>query len=178
MADNPVPVAEAALPSGALLGRYAAGNGYADCFAVTVPGHFTQAAYVEAFYTTALFKLERLVLAVLLSRPSTDLEAARLATGETATFAAWTVEARDADQILLCDFLGSSRSWLMSVVDTAAPRTTTTLFFGTALVPRKGGARLDLGFRALVPFHRLYARALLRSAVRRLRCAQRRIKPA
>lgn len=159
-------VIEVALPPDALLGRYENKGGYTDCFVATVPGVVTQAAYIEAFYTTALFKLERLVLAVLLARPSTDHEARRLAAGETARFAAWTVEAREADQIMLCDFLGSSRSWLMSVAD--APGGATTLLFGTALVPRKGARGLGAGFRAMVPFHRLYARALLRCAVRRL----------
>ena len=131
----------------------------------------TQTAYIEAFYTTALFKLERLVLAVLLSRPSTDLEARRLAAGETERFAAWTVEARDADQILLCDFMGSTRSWLMSVADMASATATTSLYFGSAIVPRRGAGRLGIGFRLMVPLHRLYARALLRSAVRRLASA-------
>lgn len=157
------PITEAPLPPGALLSRYASGTGYTDCFVVTVPGRIPQAAFVEAFYTTALFRLERLVLAMLLSRPSTDLEARRLAAGETDRFAAWTVEGRDADQILMCDFLGSTRSWLMSAADPAS----TTFWFGTAVVPRKGGG-LGAGFRAMLPFHRLYARALLRAAVRRL----------
>ncbi len=163
-----VRVVEADPPAGALLHRYGGGGGYTDCFALTIHGHVTQAAFVEAFYTTPLFKLERLVLAVLLSRPSTDLEARRLAVGESDRFAAWTVEAREADQILLCDFMGATRSWLMSVVDTAAPSPTTRLFFGSAVVPRKGAAGLGVGFRAMVPFHRLYARALLKAAVRRL----------
>ena len=162
-------VAEAALPSGALLGRHVSATSYTDCFIVTVPGQISQAAYVEAFYTTALFKLERLALAVLLLRPSSDLEARRLATGAVSGFAAWTVEARESDQILLCDFLGASRSWLMSVEDSVSG--VTTLYFGTALVPRTGRDRLGVGFRALIPFHRPYARALLRSAVCRLASA-------
>ncbi|GAA0655099.1 hypothetical protein [Brevundimonas lenta] len=162
----PAGVAEAALPSGALLGRYVSAGSYTDCFVVTVPGSITQAAYVEAFYTTPLFKLERLALAVLLWFPSTDQQARCMAAGEISRFAAWTVEGREADQILLCDFLGASRSWLMSVADGATG--TTTLYFGTALLPHPRGDRLGLGFRALVPFHRPYARALLRSAVRRL----------
>lgn len=162
-----VRVVEADPPSGALLDRYRGGGGYIDCFVAVIPGRVTQAAYVEAFYTTALFKLERLVLAVLVSRPSTDLEARRLAAGDAERFAAWTVEAREADQILLCDFMGSTRSWLMSAVDTASPTPATRLYFGSAIVPRKGGG-LGTGFRAMVPFHRLYARALLRAAVRRL----------
>jgi uncharacterized membrane protein len=164
-------IVEQALPPAALLGRYDGRGGYADCLVVTVPGPVTQAAYVEAFYTTPLFKLERLVLAVLLARPSTDDQARRLAAGETDRFAAWTVEARAVDQILLRDFLGSSRSWLMSAPDAGAAAPATTLYFGTALVPRRDGGGFGLAFRALVPFHRRYARALLRAAVRRLRLA-------
>ena len=161
-------VAEADPPDGAQLDRYRGGGGYTDCFVAVVPDRVTQTAYIEAFYTTALFKLERLVLALLVSRPSTDDEARRLAAGETDRFAAWTVEAREADQILLCDFMESTRSWLMSVADLAAPSPTTRLYFGSAVVPRKGAAGLGVGFRAMVPFHRLYARALLKAAVRRL----------
>jgi hypothetical protein len=161
-------VAESDPPDGALLDRYRGGGGYTDCFVAVVPDRVTQTAYIEAFYTTALFKLERLVLALLVSRPSTDDEARRLAAGETDRFAAWTVEAREADQILLCDFMGSTRSWLMSVADLAAPSPTTRLYFGSAVVPRKGAAGLGVGFRAMVPFHRLYARALLKAAARRL----------
>ena len=161
-------VAESDPPDGALLDRYRGGGGYTDCFVAVVPDRVTQTAYIEVFYTTALFKLERLVLALLVSRPSTDDEARRLAAGETERFAAWTVEAREADQILLCDFMGSTRSWLMSVADPAAPSPTTRLYFGSAIIPRKGAAGLGVGFRAMVPFHRLYARALLKAAARRL----------
>jgi len=157
-----------ALPPGVLLSRYEGGGGYADCFVATVPGRVSQAAYVEAFYTTPLFKLERLALALLVARPSTDAEARRLASGETEKFAAWTVEARTADQILLCDFQGASRSWLMSAADEASPAAATKLYFGSALVPRQKTGRLGVGFRRMLPFHRLYARALLRAAVRRL----------
>ncbi len=155
---------ETALPDGALLARYEGGRGYTDCFVAVVPGDVTQATFVEAFYTTPLFKLERLVLALLVSRSSTDLEARRLAAGETDRFAAWTVEAREADQILLCDFMGSTRSWLMSAPDGDR----TTLYFGSAIVPWRGASRPGPGFRVLTPFHRLYARALLRAAVWRL----------
>jgi hypothetical protein len=161
-------VVEADPPDGALLDRYRGGGGYTDCFVAVVPDRVTQTAYIEVFYTTALFKLERFVLALLVSRPSTDDEARRLAAGETERFAAWTVEAREADQILLCDFMGSTRSWLMSVADPAAPSPTTRLYFGSAIVPRRGGGGPGSGFRVMVPFHRLYARALLKAAVRRL----------
>jgi hypothetical protein len=51
---------------------------------------------VEAFYTTAIFKLERWLLARLLKLPSTDAEAARLAASALHAFAAWSVESRGA----------------------------------------------------------------------------------
>lgn len=164
---RPGPIAEAALPPGALLARYSDGGGYADCFVVTVPGRVTQAAFVEAFYTTPLFRLERLVLAALLRRPSTDRQARALAAGEAEAFAAWTVEAREADQILLCDFMGSTRSWLMSAPD--GDGASTRLHFGTAVVPRERTGRMGGSFQMMLPFHRLYARALLRAAVGRVK---------
>ena len=159
------PITPCALPPGALLARYA-DSGYTDCFVTTVPRTVTQASFVEAFYTTPLFKAERLVLAAVLARPSSDAQARAMAAGEGSAFGAWTVEDRSADQILLRDFLGSTRSWLMSASEAGA--TATRLYFGTAMVPRRDGRGLGAGFRALVPFHRLYARALLRSAVWRL----------
>ncbi len=159
-------ISEGDRPAGALIARYD-GSGYTDCFVATVPGRVTQAAYVEAFYTSWLFKLERLVLALLVAKPSSDADARALAAGEGDRFAAWTVEAREPDQILMCDFMGSTRSWLMTAPDGEA----TTLCFGSAIVLRRGTGRPSPGFRALTPFHRLYARALLRAAIGRLKRA-------
>jgi hypothetical protein len=152
------------LPPAALLARYLEQGVYTDCFVTTVPTCVSQARYVEAFYTSPLFKLERLFLALVVARPSTDGEARDLASGDLSKFAAWTVEARSADQILLCDFKSLTRSWLMSVQSAE----TTTLYFGTAVAPRKGDRVSGSIFRALAGFHQLYARALLRSAVSRL----------
>lgn len=160
-------IREGERPAGALIARYDGGGGYTDCFVTTVPGRVTQTAYIEAFYTTWLFKLERLVLALLVARPSTDAEARALALGKHEAFAAWTVEGREPDQILMCDFMGSTRSWLMSAPDGNA----TSLYFGSAIVPHRGAARPGVGFRALTPFHRVYARALLRAAASRLKRA-------
>jgi hypothetical protein len=153
------------LPAAALLGRYRDAGAYTDCFVATVPSHVDQALYVEAFYTSPLFKLERLVLALLVAKPSTDEEARRLATGEADRFAAWTVEARSPDQLLVCDYQGLTRSWLM----TAASPDGTVLHFGSAVSPQRAGPGSVGLFRALVGVHRFYARALLRSAVARLR---------
>jgi hypothetical protein len=159
------------LPESALLRRYQQGAGYADCYTTEIGRPVSQAEYVAAFYTTRLFKLERLVIARLLSRPSTDAEARGLASGVRDSFAAWHVEARAADQLLLCDLRGSTRSWLMSMP--AAGRSgATRLFFGSAVVPvvdRRSGERgRGWAFRALLGFHKLYSRLLLRAAVARL----------
>ena len=160
-----------ALPANALLVRYANDGGYADCFVTDVPFSITQADYVEAFYTTWLFKLERLVL-LLVAKPSTDAHARQLARGERTTFAAWSVEAREPDQLLVCDYQGKTRSWLMiePVFDNGAAMT--RLYFGTGIVPvtdrKSGGRGMSLFFRPLLRFHKHYARALLRAARARL----------
>ncbi len=166
----PMPSIEACpLPSHALLTRYAAGNGYTDCFTIAIDRPVALAGFIEAFYTTWLFKLERAILAGLFACPSTDAEASELAAGVREAFAAWTVEARADDQILLCDLPGRTRSWLM-----VENRETTRsrLYFGSAITPahpeRQDRAALGAPYRALLGFHRLYARALLRVAAGRL----------
>jgi len=158
------------LPPDALLGRYRESGAFADCYVTELAGGVSHAEFVEAFFTTRLFKVERLVLRVLASRPSTDVQARRLARGESDTFAAWSVEGRAANQLLLADFTGRTRSWLT----TAAGERGTRLYFGSAVVPstHPSSRRLQLGgtFRALLGFHRLYSQALLF-------CAQRRLSP-
>lgn len=152
------------LPEAALLRRYVAKGAYTDCFAVDVAASVSFAAFVEAFYTSAAFKCERFVLTWVVAKPSSDDDARRLARGESEKFAAWTVEARAADQVLVCDFLSRTRSWLM--IEPIAGGGT-RLYFGTAVVPvgfGSGGGRLGFPFNALLPFHTLYARVLLGAA--------------
>src|SRR5690242_3525001 len=120
------------LPNDALLRRYLSGGAYADCYVAEVAGVISQAQYVEAFYTTAVFKVERLLLSWFVARPSTDAQAGELALGTRTSFAAWSVEARESDQLLLSDFQGRTRSWLMSAA--CANARTTRLFFGSAVV--------------------------------------------
>ena len=159
------------LPQTALLNKYQQQGAYTDCYSVEVPRAISHSEFVEAFYTTPLFKVERFILAALVSRPSTDLQARQLALGEVETFAAWRVEGKTGNQLLLCDFLGSTRSWLMTEKSSPAS-TSTRLYFGSAVVPKldakTGQAKYGFGFHALLGFHRLYSRALLRSAVSRL----------
>lgn len=155
------------LPQGSLLSRYAAGA-YTDCYATELPTSVTQAEFVQAFCTGAAFRIERLLIRLFLGRPSTDAQVRRLAAGEADEFAAWRVEGRTADELLLCDIAGRTRSWLM-----AAPHGTgTRLHFGSAVVPTRdratGAARMGFVFRALLGFHQLYSRVLLGAARRRL----------
>lgn len=162
-----------ALPDIALLQRYAAAGGYADCYEAVIPGTVPQAAFVEAFYTTRLFRTERLILSLLAGKPSTDLDARQLAQGSATTFAAWRVEDRTGDQLLLGDFTGRTKSWLMTAAgDTTGAGATTRLYFGSAVMPKvdkaSGSKSMGWVFTALLGFHRLYSRLLLRGAVARL----------
>ena len=161
------------LPENALLRKYLHGGAYADCYVTEVAKRVSHAEYVEAFYTTAVFKVERLLLKWLVSRPSTDREARQLADGSLGSFAAWKVEGRDLDQLLLCDFTGRTRSWLMIVAgDSGGASPGTRLYFGSAVVPfvnaRTGKAALGFTFRSLLGFHKLYSRVLLLAARIRL----------
>ena len=125
---------------------------------------------MTAFYTTWLFRLERWILRFAVARPSTDEEARQLARGERAAFAAWSVEARATDQLLMCDFTGRTRSWLM--VAPAAGASGTRLYFGSAVVPvrdpKTGETGLGPVHGPLIGFHKVYSRMLLRAAARRL----------
>ena len=180
------------IPANALHAHYATTGGHADCYAADVPAPVSLAAFVLAFYTSPLFRLERWILAVVLGRPSTDAEAKAVAAGDApfdrpwaggpldqlgtgARFAAWTVEARSECQLVMCDYQGRTRSWFM-----VQPGEPTRVYFGTAIAAgpsRRGSAapqderkkRIPFAFRLLMPFHRLYSRALLWSAVRGLR---------
>ena len=143
-------------------------GGYADCFVTEVPLAVSHAEYVEAFYTTWLFKLERLVLAAGGQTIDRRRGARSWRAVKRTTFAAWSVEARAPDQLLVCDYQGKTRSWLMVEPGFGKGTAVTRLYFGTGIVPvtdrKSGGRGLSLFFRALLPFHKLYARALLRAA--------------
>jgi hypothetical protein len=157
------------LPEAALLRRYANGADYTDCYTTLIDRSASHEAFVHAFYTTWVFRLERWILTWTVAKPSTDAEAAELAAGARESFAAWRVEARARDQLLMCDFLGNTRSWLMTAAEGAAG---TRLYFGSAVVARSdratGKRTLGAPFRALMGFHKLYSRALLRAACSRL----------
>lgn len=129
----------------------------------------SHAEFVEAFYTSGLFKTERFILSWVVSAPSTDQEARELALGKREAFAAWHVEARNQNQILMA--AGRTRSWLMVCPADGCTR----LYFGSAVVRknlRAGPGSLDPGFSALLGFHKWYSRALLRAARTKLEDAR------
>ena len=169
---TPRTVAPCLVPKSALLQRYVGEGSYVDCFTTDIARPVSQAEFVEAFYTTPVFRLERLILRWAVSKPSTDDEARALATRHADSFAAWKVEGRTENQLLLCDFLGRTRSWLMAEPLGVAGRARTRLYFGSAVVSRgmtrRAQARLEFRFRALLGFHKLYSRVLLSAARARL----------
>ncbi len=174
----PVSIVACPIPETALLRKYESGSpreeaeSYTDCFIVDTGASVALSDFVFAFYTTWLFKLERVILKVIAGKPSTDYEAQQLADGLIDSFAAWSVEARADEQLLMCDFRGRTRSWFMvePIISDGQPRT--RLRFGSAVLPEKGSKtgklELGVGARLLLSFHRLYSKTLLYSAKRRL----------
>ena len=160
------------LPSDALLNRYRTGGAFADCYVTEVAHPVSHAEFVEAFYNTALFKIERFVLRTFVSRGATDAQAQQLARGTTDSFAAWSVEERAPDQLLLSDYTQRTRSWLMVARPENPASGGTRLYFGSAVVPARsaktGKASLGPVFNALLGFHKLYSRTLLSAAASRL----------
>jgi hypothetical protein len=150
-------------PAEALHAKYEREGAYIDCFTTEIPGRVTQAQFVEAFYTSRVFKLERLILEWIVDKPSTDIEAKDLAAGIRDRFAAWTVEDRATDQLLMCDYLGQTRSWLMVAACERDGLPATRLHFGSVVMTVR-----RFPFNALLGFHRLYSRVLLSSAKARL----------
>jgi len=153
------------LPKEALLGRYADGDAYVDCYAMDVPRRVDLGGYIAAFYTSRVFKVERALLGLVARKPAGDDDARRLAADQAERFSAWTVEARGADQILLrC---GRTRSWLMVAPPDGAAHGV-RLYFGSAVLPkgRAAGGRpaFDFPVHALSGFHRWYTKTLMRSA--------------
>ena len=158
------PIQTCPLPDEALLCRYSRDGSYTDCYMTEVPISISHSQFVYSFYTTPLFKLERFILTWTVSKPSTDTQAKQLADGLTDKFAAWTVEARAENQLLMCDFASRTRSWLMTVPLERCTR----LYFGSAVVPRRDKSTLGLGVRGLLGFHKPYSVALLYAARLRL----------
>lgn len=148
------------LPEASLLHRYRNAGAYTDCYCTDVSGHVSQAEFITAFYTSIVFRAERLILKWAVQKPSTDRDVAALADGTAKSFAAWNVEEQTDTQLLLCDYLGRTRSWLMTVATEGGTR----LYFGSAVVSPKGRTSIPRSFKAMLPFHRAYSVVLLQAA--------------
>lgn len=168
-------VAPFPLPEDSLLDRYRRAGAYTDCYRASLMRPVSLAEFVEAFYTGRLFTIERLILAVILSKVSSDEQAKQLANAETEHFSAWRVESRTDNQLLLCDVFGHTRSWLMCAGGSAGAAET-HVYFGSAVIPRldpdSGRPSFGLAFHLLGSFHRLYSRALLWQALSGLRSGE------
>ena len=156
------------LPPAALLAKYLHAGAYTDCYCIDVEWPVSHAQYVEAFYSTAVFGIERRLLAWFVAKPSTMAQIHELAAGRLDQFAAWNVESRGIDQLLLSDYQGRTRSWLMTAPIGSVGCAGTRLYFGSAVVPiagrKSGKAEMGFAFRALLGFHKLYSRVLLGAA--------------
>ena len=167
-------VSESPLPDAALLARYRrrerepGASAYVDCFRTRVDTAVTIGEFVASFYQTRLFRLERFVLARAAGFESTDRDAVAVAEGSAERFAAWQVEARAPNELLLADLSGRTRSWFR----VEASGSGTALYFGSAVLPvvdrETGEARRMRAFRWLLGFHRVYSVLLLAAARRKL----------
>jgi len=162
------------LPADSLLLSYQANGDFVDCYKTQIAGTVTLAQFISAFYTTPLFKLERFILQSMINKPSTDDQVRQLANSEVTAFAAWTVEVRNDEQLLMCDFQKKTRSWFMLKRNDVADNT--DLYFGSAVVarvdPRSGKSSMGSGFKALLGFHTLYSKLLLNAARKHLNQSQ------
>tara|TARA_B110000902_G_scaffold253085_1_gene315300 strand:+ start:1336 stop:1842 length:507 start_codon:yes stop_codon:yes gene_type:complete len=143
---------------------------YTDCFSIHLDQSVTLPEFINAFYTTPLFRLERLLLSLTVKGRMKDADVTALSRGESDRLAIWQVEARKECEILLS--AGRTKSWLM-VASQEGGGGDTQLFFGSVVVPeppkREGDApRLGPVFDSLLSAHRIYSRLLLSSAAQRL----------
>lgn len=165
-------ITEAELPINALSAKCIKQGAFADCFYIDIPKEVVLAEFIKAFYTTALFKTERAILSVVTLKPASDAHAVELAAGRSKHYSAWVVEERVADQIILADISGRTKSWLMVQASDIDGCVATRLYFGSVVVPKKAPdgekARMGLLFHLLGGFHKLYSRALLKSAYNKL----------
>ena len=160
-------------PETSLLAQRRGEDWYRDAFRACVPGHVTLGTFVTEFFAGPAFLPERMALH-LIGRGAGAAEIAALAEGTATRFAAWEMEAREADQLLMHDFLDRTCCWLAvshegDASDLGAPhnageREQRFLWFGTGL--RNPGGPFA---RWLKQPHRAYARWLLAGAARRLR---------
>ncbi len=139
---------------------------HTDAYSILVSENVELSTYIAAFYTTWLFRLERVVLRVFARAPSSDAEAVSLGQGTTDRFAVWRVEGQSEFEILLGERSGRTKSWL--AVEPLGDGT--RLWFGSIVTPIERKGKLTLGpvFDSLLGAHKVYSRLLLMAAAQRV----------
>ncbi len=162
------PVSPCPVPESSVLAHQAADpDHYADCYTVDLPCEADLSAYLTAFFTLPIMRLERWVITVM-GTPSTAQDVAALASGAADSLSLWQVEQRTDDQIAMRVSGGLIRTWLMRE-DIANG---TRLYFGSSVEPIEkpdGSKSHGWGVKAFGGFHQLYSRILLAGAARRLK---------
>lgn len=147
-------------------------NTYTDCFVTDIPQPVSINDFIVAFFTTPVFRLERAILSLTKSAPSTDQDIKDLAAGKSERLATWRIEEKQDNQLLLTVTGGQVRTWLMTEPHTPE-HGHTRLFFGSAVIPKEvqsdGKSEMGFLFRALLGFHKIYSRILLWSAKRQIK---------
>ena len=158
------------IPQECLLRAYELTDGcYTDCYQIDVDGPPDFQRYIRLFFDTWIFRLERRILALSGQKFATTEDVEALACGEIDRFAAWRVEKRTANELLMTAQKGRIRTWLYLPAD-RNDLDKTRLMFGSAVLPVETGdaskKRLGWVIRFLLPFHRFYSRLLLKAAAR------------
>lgn len=83
-------VVEMLLPVGTFIAEQAEFSGsYTDCYGIKLDHAITLPEFIAAFYTTPLFRLERLMLAITPKGRMKDADVTAMASGESDTMAIW-----------------------------------------------------------------------------------------
>ena len=163
---------EIEVPVTALSAKYRERGAFIDCYCIDLPKDISLEQYIQSFYTTTLFKLERTVLSIATLKSASDKDAVELSLGLADKYSIWSVESRRDNQILLADFTGKTKSWLMVQRLTSTKTPMTRLYFGSVVIPKtitkNGQVSFGAVFHLLSKFHQIYSRALLKAATQQL----------
>ncbi len=160
------------LPAHAMLSRYADGTAsYTDCFAYDYAGPVDLENFLNAFFNSWVFRLERFILKAAARVTISDEDTANFAAARSDRMGLWTAQDRDESQVLTIVGQGPIHSWWM--VEPKGERT--RLYFGSAIRPmtaKDGSQRMNPAAKYGGLPHRIYARILLAVAARKLRAAK------
>lgn len=100
------------------------------------------------------------------------MQAKELCIGDINKFAAWTLEDRRDNELLMRDMADRTRSWFMVIHSGIKEKPKTQLYFGTGISPsqkrNKKNSSIGLFFNVMLPFHKVYSVLLLYFAKRQL----------